>query len=200
MFSFKRKERVQHREIKKIERIQQPLYDRVTMTKDEKNYKFFQNPIGSKEPLTGDTKTQVHTNLDTSGHLPYPKGFEIHAIRVITQWDADHMDIIGISDSWFRLFIGKKDELVINTFMLTTPLPDVDGDKCCLGCKVASTDVVSVTCGRPDQRGIYVLAEPIDLLANESFYVEMVFPKTPKIEKPTQVSVYLDGFIKREVE
>ena len=134
------------RQIKKFERISQPLYDRVTMTKDEKSYKFFQNPLGSADPITGDIKTQVQTNLDTAGHLPYPKRFEICALRVITQYDADHMDIIEIgNNSWFRLYIGKYDYLVVNTFMLTAPLPDVDGDKCCLGCKVASTEVVSVT-------------------------------------------------------
>jgi len=177
-----------------LERIQQPLYDRNTVaTTGTAQLNFFQVPLGGTNPGAAAPKTHVETNMDQGGSLPYPKNFEIHAIRLINQYDSIVADLnIIYNTSWFRLFIGTKDYLVVNTFMLTAGV-GLDG------VATGSTDVASVTNGRPDQRGIYVLAEPIDLIPQQNFRCEINFPSTPTLSSPTDLSVYLDGFFKREV-
>src|SRR3989338_7320546 len=69
-----------------LERIQQPLYDRNTVaTSGTSQLNFFQAPLGGSP--AGTIETQVQTNMDQGGSLPYPKNFEIHAIRLINQYD-----------------------------------------------------------------------------------------------------------------
>jgi hypothetical protein len=177
-----------------LERIQQPLYDRNTVaTSGTAQLNFFQVPLGGTNPGAATPKTQVQTNMDQGGSLPYPKNFEIHAIRAINQYDSAVADLnIIYNTSWFRLFIGTKDYLVVNLFMLTAGV-GLDG------VAAGSTDVVSVTNGRPDQRGIYVLAEPIDLIPQQNFRCEVNFPTPPLPTATVDLSIYLDGFFKREV-
>lgn len=178
-----------------LERIQQPLYDRNTVaTSGTGQLNFFQVPLGGTAPGAIVPKTQVQTNMDQGGSLPYPKNFEIHAIRLINEYGVEIADLNTIYDnSWFRLFIGTKDYLVVNSFMLTAGV-GLDG------VVAGSTDVVSVVNGRPDQRGIYVLAEPIDLIPQQNFRCEVNFPTPPTLTGGTvDLSVYLDGFFKREV-
>jgi hypothetical protein len=176
-----------------LERIQQPLYDRNTVaTGGTSQLNFFQVPLGGTAAGAATPKTQVDTNMDQGGSLPYPKNFEIHAIRLINAYSADVDDLNLIyNNSWFRLFIGTKDYLVVNTFMLTAGV-GLDG------VATGSTNVASVTNGRNDQRGIYVLAEPIDLIPQQNFRCEVNFP-VPVTITETALSVYLDGFFKREV-
>lgn len=177
-----------------LERIQQPLYDRNTVaTAGTSQLNFFQVPLGGTAAGAVVAKTQVETNMDQGGSLPYPKNFEIHAIRLINAYSATVADLsLVYNNSWFRLFIGTKDYLVVNTFMLTAGV-GLDG------VATGVTDVASVTNGRADQRGIYVLAEPIDLIPQQNFRCEVNFPtpQNPTAEVP--LSVYLDGFFKREV-
>ena len=69
-----------------------------------------------------------------------------------------------------------------------------------LGTLTADT-IVSVVNGRGDQRGIYVLAEPIDLIPQQNFRCELNMPATLGLSTiaGNNMSVYLDGFFKREV-
>jgi len=178
-----------------LERIQQPLYDRNTVSSlgTTAQMNFFQVPLGGTNAGSATPKTQVETNMDQGGSLPYPKNFEIHAIRLINQYAAQVADLsLVYNNSWFRLFIGTKDYLVVNTFMLTAGV-GLDG------VATGTSNVSSVTNGRADQRGIYVLAEPIDLIPQQNFRCEINFPtpQTPGLD--VAVSVYLDGFFKREV-
>lgn len=177
-----------------LERIQQPLYDRNTVaTSATTQLNFFQVPLGGTPPGGAEAKTQVSTNMDQGGSLPYPKNFEIHAIRLINQYGAAVADLNSIyNGSWFRLFIGTKDYLVVNSFMLTAGVG-------LWGVASGSTNVISVTNGNPDQRGIYVLAEPIDLIPQQNFRCELNFPTAPTLAATVNVSIYLDGFFKREV-
>jgi len=177
-----------------LERIQQPLYDRNTVaTSGTGQLNFFQVPLGGTTAGSAIPKSQIDTNMDQGGSLPYPKNFEIHALRLINQYSAAVADLNAIfNNSWFRLFIGTKDYLVVNSFMLTAGV-GLDG------VAAGSTDVVSVTNGRPDQRGIYVLAEPIDLIPQQNFRCEINFPTTQTLSATVGVSIYLDGFFKREV-
>jgi len=181
-----------------LERIQQPLYDRNTIaTSGTGQLNYFQVPLGGTAAGAAVSKTQVQTNMDQGGSLPYPKNFEIHAIRLINEYGSAVADLNRIYDSsWFRLFIGTKDYLVVNSFMLTAGV-GLDG------VVAGETNVVSVVNGRADQRGIYVLAEPIDLIPQQNFRCEVNFP-TPftsgsPLTSTVALSVYLDGFFKREV-
>lgn len=177
-----------------LERIQQPLYDKNTVaTSGTAQLNFFQVPLGGTPAGSVTPKSQVSTNMDQGGSLPYPKNFEIHAIRLINEYGSAVADLNAIyNNSWFRLFIGTKDYLVVNSFMLTAGV-GLDG------VASGSTNVISVTNGRPDQRGIYVLAEPIDLIPQQNFRCEINFPTTQTLSAPVALSVYLDGFFKREV-
>lgn len=177
-----------------LERIQQPLYDRNTVaTSGTTNLNYFQVPLGG-----GSTpKTQVSTNMDQGGSLPYPKNFEIHAIRLVNQHGAALADLNAIyNNSWFRLFIGTKDYLVVNTFMLTAGVGVGHGEATAI---TGDTNAVSVVNGMTDQRGIYVLAEPIDLIPQQNFRCEVNFPTAQTLTATVGVSIYLDGFFKREV-
>ena len=93
-----------------LERIQQPLYDRGTVlaagTTTQVN--FFQVPLGGGTPA----KNELSTNMDQGGSLPYPKNFELHAIRCVNAYAATVADLILIyNNAWFRLFIGTKNYL-----------------------------------------------------------------------------------------
>jgi hypothetical protein len=181
-----------------LERIQQPLYDRNTVaTSGTGQLNYFQVPLGGTAAGAAVAKTQVQTNMDQGGSLPYPKNFEIHAIRLVNQYGSAVVDLSRIYDSsWFRLFIGTKDYLVVNSFMLTAGVG-------LNGVANGTTNIVSVVNGRGDQRGIYVLAEPIDLIPQQNFRCEINFPTPFTAGAPllasVDLSVYLDGFFKREV-
>ena len=184
-----------------LERIQQPLYDRnAVATSGTTQLNFFQVPLGGSPPGGALPKTQVQTNMDQGGSLPYPKNFEIHAIRLINQYGSSVADLSAIYDSsWFRLFIGTKDYLVVNSFMLTAGV----GLNGILSAPVLAGTLASVVNGRADQRGIYVLAEPIDLIPQQNFRCELNFPfpftAGAPLSATVNVSIYLDGFFKREV-
>ena len=173
-----------------LEHIQQPLYDRGTVLSTSTQLNFFQVPLGG-----GATpKTELDTNMDQGGSLPYPKNFEMHAIRLVNAYGASVANCASIYDgAWFRLFIGTKNYLVVNSFMLTAGVG-------LNGVIAGDTAVVSVVNGRGDQRGIYVLAEPIDLIPQQNFRCELNMPTTlTLVSAGVNMSVYLDGFFKREV-
>ena len=181
-----------------LERIQQPLYDQnVVATFGTGQLNYFQVPLGGTVAGAAAPKTQVQTNMDQGGSLPYPKNFEIHALRLVNQYGSAVVDLTRIYDSsWFRLFIGTKDYLVVNSFMLTAGVG-------LNGVANGTTNVVSVVNGRGDHCAIYVLAEPIDLIPQQNFRCELNFP-TPftaiaPLTATVNISIYLDGFFKREV-
>lgn len=179
-----------------------PLYDRITTEPGKDTYTFFEHSLGSLDPVSGITKTRVQTNADQSGSngLPYPKNFEIQTVKLIFGKDSDTGRVIPSGDaiktinnsSWFRLFIGSRDYLVANSFWLINSKEN----PCCSDCKEASTQTVQVTCGRPDQSGIYVLAEPIDLIPGQSYRAELNFPQD-KLKEKVDVAVYFGGYWKR---
>jgi len=177
-----------------LERIQQPLYDRNTAgTSGTTQMNYFQVPLGGTAPGSAVPKTQVQTNMDQGGSLPYPKNFEIHALRAINQYQSSIADLNALYvNAWFRLFIGTKDYLVVNLFMLTAGVGLV-------GISAGSTDVAAATNGFQQQRDIYVLAEPIDLIPQQNFRCEVNLPVPQVFSAPLALSIYLDGFFKREV-
>ena len=173
-----------------LERIQQPLYDRGTvLNAGTSQLNFFQVPLGGGSTA----KTELDTNMDQGGSLPYPKNFELHAIRCVSAYAATVADLVLIfNGSWFRLFIGTKNYLVVNLFMLTAGVG-------LEGILAGSVDVQAAQNGQGDQRGIYVLAEPIDLIPQQNFRCEVNMPTALTPSANTNLSIYLDGFFKREV-
>jgi len=173
-----------------LERIQQPLYDRgAVATSATTQINFFQVPLGGGATA----KNELSTNMDQGGSLPYPKNFEVHALRCINAYAATVADLILIfNNAWFRLFIGTKNYLVVNLFMLTAGV-GLDG------LLTGSVSSAAAQNGKPDQRGIYVLAEPIDLIPQQNFRCEVNFPTAQTLSAETNLSIYLDGFFKREV-
>lgn len=57
----------------------------------------------------------------------------------------------------------------------------------------------SASNGKPDGRGIYLLAEPIDLIPQQNFKCEINFPVSQSLSAGVDMSIYLDGFFKREL-
>ena len=172
-----------------LERIQQPLYDRGTVVAATTQLNFFQVPLGGGSP----SKTELSTNMDQGGSLPYPKNFELHAIRCVNAYAATIADLVLIyNGAWFRLFIGTKNYLVVNLFMLTAGVG-------LEGLLTGSVATESAQNGQGDQRGIYVLAEPIDLIPQQNFRCEVNLPTAQTLSAATNLSIYLDGFFKREV-
>jgi len=177
-----------------LECIQQELYDmNQAITAATQSLSYFQVPIGGQFAATAAIKSAVETNMQQGGSLPYPKNYEIHAIRLVNQFGSAVSDLCSIfNSSWFKLFIGTKDYLVVNSFMLT-------GGVGLTGISAGNTNVVSVHNGRPDQRGVYVLAEPIDLIPQQNFRCELIFPISITLTLPVNLSVLFSGFLKREV-
>ena len=139
-----------------LERIQQPLYDRNTVAwAGTGQLNFFQVPLGG---TPAKNTNSFDTNMDQGGSIPYPKNFEIHAIRLINQYSS------------------------------TADLNQVYGQT-----------LLQVLNGRPDDKGIYVLAEPVDLIPQQNFRCEVRFPTPSTMTSSVDLSVYLDGFFKREV-
>jgi len=176
-----------------LERIQQPLYDRGSVLSTSTQLNFFQVPLGGGATA----KTELDTNMDQGGSLPYPKNFELHAIRCVNAYSASLLDLPSIyNGAWFRLFIGTKNYLVVNLFMLSAGVG-------LEGLVSGSVSMGSAQNGKPDQRGIYVLAEPIDLIPQQNFRCEVNFPAALSLSSAatggTNLSIYLDGFFKREV-
>ena len=180
-----------------LERIQQPLYDRGSILSTSTQLNFFQVPLGGG--------TTAKTELDPLIWIravvyPTRRTFELHAIRLINAYGVPVADAAAIYDgAWFRLFIGTKNYLVVNAFMLTAGV-GLNGLANDIG---TGGQAVSVVNGRGDQRGIYVLAEPIDLIPQQNFRCELNLPTaltlTSGATGGTNMSVYLDGFFKREV-
>jgi len=182
------------RKISQIERTFQPLYDQIEISAGQRSFKFFQIPQIEKE-------SGFFTNLKESGKLLNKTSFEVHILRIIPEYDADPKSIAEIADhSWFRLWVGQTELLTINSYSLMDAKTLANAEKCCAECKAVSTNTVSISCGRPDVRGLYVLAEPINLIANQNFCAEIVFTENPKLISPLKVGVYLDGYWKKELD
>lgn len=181
---------VSTRIITNMKRVDQPLYDCIEINNDHKSFKFFQAPQSTQKPI-------IFTNLESSRKLSENKNFEIHAIRLILQYDTDPKDITEIAyHSWIRLWVGKTDLFVKISYFIMDTEALLKPEKSCQECKDASTDVVSVRSDRPDIKGIYVFTDPIDLIPNQNFSVELIFHDRPKLSKPVMASIYLSGFWK----
>ena len=160
--------------ITKIERWHQPLYDTNTVRKGTGQLNFFQVPLGGTAAKETTPKTQVETNMDQGGSIPYPKTFFIEGISVTPDPSLDYptaMKVIGTS--WTRLFIGTKDKLVV------------------------PTNQVAYVANKSRYRHpgpIYTFKKPIRLLPQQNMRVEVNFPSTIDLTKETKLQVTLHGY------
>lgn len=117
--------------------------------------------------------------------------FEIHVPWLqIDDHDASGEDIDLISKGYFLFLIGKKDYLVIRNHLIMS--------KETLG-KIPRYRQVTYTVysGKPDVAGPYVLAEPIDLIPNQSFRCELRFFEP--LERSIKLRLCFDGWLKKPV-
>lgn len=170
-------------ELGRIRREATSLSEQTTLEPGQKAYRVFVDEKAEPKRLAANTH------------------FEIHAVRLGLDPDTSPEDIEQFSNNgWFRFFIGVKDRLVVNNFMLMDQKDLMKIKPCCDGCEEASVkQAIQVTCGRPDQRGIYVLAEPVDLIPGQSFWVELGFPGGLATASPITAHVHFDGFLKEIV-
>jgi len=174
-----------------LQRIYQPLYDTNTVaTSGSGQLNFFQVPLGGRIAGSTTPKTQVDTNMDQGGSLPYPKNFKVTGISVIPDASASYEDAAKVLDgSWFRLFIGTQDYYVSPTL----PLAFAPGKR---------SPGMSFRVNNP-LRPVYCFPEPISLIPQQNFRVELNFPKPftkdNALSEPLRIRVVLHGYFYREV-
>jgi len=122
--------------------------------------------------------------------------FDFDAIRLINEYDTrtNLNEIYG--EAWFRLFLGTKDYLVVNTFMLTAGV-GLNGALQFASVDARATQTQTQNFGNTQATGsIYVLAEPIDLIPQQNFRAEINFPVVLAV--PDGVAITVEGFAGRQ--
>lgn len=168
-----------------IEVVHQPLYDTGTVsTNGTAQLNFFQVPLGGTSAGAVMPKTQIQTNMDQGGSLPYPKHFKITGISVYPDASTPYDDVIRLmGTAWVRIFIGTRDYLVL-------PLSAV---------AVGSSQrnpLISFRLSNPCVP-VYHFAEPIDLIPQQNFRVEINFPIPQEFSQAFDIKVILHGSFAR---
>jgi len=170
-----------------VEIIDQPLYDTNTVAATgTAQLNFFQVPLGGTHAGSSATpKTQIETNMDQGGSLPYPKHFRITGISVIPDATTSHEDISKFMDTaWVRLFIGCFDYLVLPV------------SASALG-NAKRNPLISFRLSNP-LTPVYPFPQPIDLIPQQNFRMEINFPTPQKFSAPFKVRIIMHGaFIRR---
>jgi hypothetical protein len=153
---FNKKEK-EPENLSRVQRREQPLYDTVTVRDGTSQLNFFQVPLGATMAKESAPKTQVETDMDQGGSLPYPKTFYIEGITVTPGPTVPYsLSMKLLDNSWLRLFIGTKDYLV------------------------APTNQVAYVANKSDYKypgPIFKFANPIKLLPQQNMRVEINFPR-----------------------
>ena len=169
-------------------KVYQPLYDTNTVaTSGSAQLNYFQVPLGGTPAGSARPKTQVDTNMDQGGSLPYPKCFSITGISIVPEAESNYSDVVkGLDKSWFRLFVGIKDYFVSPTLAIGF----ANGKK---------SPGFSFRLHNP-MRPALVFPEPIDLIPQQNFRCEINFPQPQKLSSPVRIKVILHGYFTREVK
>lgn len=158
-----------------LERIQQPLYDTLTITPEKNHYQFFEVPLGSCPKNSESPKTLTDTNMDQGSCLPYPKTFEIHAIGLHYDKTVNEYDLEAFKEhSRFQLFIGTK-------VYLDLPLAVLE-------------DI-----SKAKNSGTYLFAEPIELICQQNFRASITYDGPKKFDISFRVRCVMQGFFVRTV-
>jgi len=169
-----------------------PLYDTNTVRPSGTGQlSFFQVPLGG-QCIDGYIKTQVDTNMDQGGSLPPPAGFFITGISAIIDPETPYTDAMTlITNTWFRLFIGCYDYLVGPANWITlAPLNVIKQ-----GAKQNS--LLALRLSDPLEP-VMALEEPIELIYNQNFRVELNLPLPQVFSQPIRIQVILHGFFHRK--
>lgn len=165
--------------------IAQPLYDtQIIWRTGTAQVNFFQVPLGGTS-LDGGVgfnrpKTQLETNMDQGGSLPYPKQFRITGLSLFPEATVSAEDCAKLMETaWIRLFIGNQDYLVLPALMM-------------VGNVTVKNPLISFKSADPCLP-VYNLPVPIDLLPQQNFRVEINFPMTQSFEKNFSVRAVLHG-------
>lgn len=166
--------------------IYQPLYDVNTIrTAGTAQLSFFQVPLGATPAGSTTYKSQIETNMDIGGTLPYPKTFKVCGLSLVIHPDTPHEDAAKVaSNAWFRLFVGTQDYLTgpASWVTLTT------GTK---------NPLVSLRCNDSFEP-VFLNHTPFDLIPQQNFRVELNFPVPQQFSQNIRVQAILHGFFYRE--
>jgi hypothetical protein len=155
-------------------------------------------------------KTLLETNMPTAGQLSSDSTFTVHTMRVV------------VSGIQFKREDTKEDKIkhafsapeLMNEFIYNSVTTFIVGEKTMLtdptfafpaggGVHTAFPTVVSH--GQPDPKAVFVFAEPVQIAKQQSFRVEIRFPRgVPKrlasLEGPLRIWVMLGGYMMRAVQ
>lgn len=162
-------------------KIFQPLYDTTTIGNGITQANFFQVPLGATAAKQVLPKTQVDTDMDQGGSLPYPKTYYITGVTVAPSPESSYKESMHlISNSWFRLFIGTQDYLCLPTNQVTY-----------------MANMSEYHYPGP----VYNLNNPIKLLPQQNFRVEINMPsELEKLSAPIKVQVTLHGYFEYTIQ
>ena len=152
----------------RLEKIEQPMYDTNVVKDGCSQLNFFQVPLGGTAAKATSPKTQTETNMDQGGSLPYPKTFFIKGITVTPDPTVPYNTAMKVlASSWLRIFVGTRDKLVIPTTHAAY---------------VANMSEFKYP------GSVYQFENPIRLIPQQNFRVEVNFPTTLKLENDSKVA------------
>lgn len=166
----------------------QPLYDTAKIDRLTVKSSLFQIPQGRN-------KTSLETNMEKEGMLPHGKSFRIHGISVTPDLSANINDVKKYVDrTWFRLFIGTKDYLVVPlSVVFDTSSYEKTGD--------FADELLKLLLKRKGNQPVYKLPDKfsLELIPLQTFKVELHTETIDEEFTPFKVKVVLFGYYLREV-
>jgi hypothetical protein len=200
------------------EKLHSPVYDAFFVKPAQTFEQAMTDPRMIRFFVDVQNKTRLETNLQASGFLPSLNTLEARAMRVVISTPPkprngsstgdverqDPGDILAelIYDSVTTLYVGDKVMIEMPTFWFPGGAGVVGG-----------SDVTVSNHGEPDPLATFRFAEPVYIDPNQSFRVEMLFPRgLPKpdnpdvpgalgtLHGPLRIWVVLDGYLTRDVQ
>jgi hypothetical protein len=201
------------------EKLHFPIYDAFFVKPNVKFQDAMTDPRMIRFFIDVQNKTRLETNLQASGVLPSMNTFEARAMRVVVSTPSLHFngqppppddrrqvgDVLAelIYDSVTTLYVGEKVLIEMPTYWFPS------------GAGVLGNGDTTVTShGNPDPMATFRFAEPVVIEPNQSFRVEMLFPRgvphptnnpempgvLGEMKGPLRIWVILDGYLTRDVQ
>lgn len=177
----------------KLEAITQPLYDEQDIATGASTTSFFQAPGG---------RSFLFTNLETAGSLTWPKRYNVKALRLIPDLEADSRDVVAFHMNGHFVFrVGEKNYFVAPNFLLTPGVGIEYGLITGTATPVAPANGLNrAQNGRPEHRNIYILQHAIWLPSVQNFRVQVEMAATYSAVATNEVWVMLEGELFREIQ
>jgi hypothetical protein len=197
------------------EKLHMPIYDAFFVRPKQQFREAMTDPRMIRFFVDVQNKTKLETNLQASGVLPSMNTFEARAMRVVISTpsaNGDNLDETSrknpadilaelIYDSVTALIVGDKVMIEMPTFWFPS------------GAGVTFGDITISNHGHPDPMATFRFAEPVFIVPNQNFRVEMLFPRglpensnpevpgiLAEIKGPLRIWVALDGYYQRDVQ